>query len=158
MKISENISQIDQLDRAILDVVSRHGRLPVTDIAKRVGASKTPCQVRLKRLIEKGYILGFRAILNPELLQQEHVAFTEVKLSDTRENALDAFNKAVQFIPEIEQCHMIAGAYDYLLKIRSADIRAYRRILGEEISKLPYVASTSTFVAMESVKDHAFSG
>lgn len=156
MKIDHEISHLDQLDKAILEVVSQEGRLPVTDIARRVDASKTPCQVRLKRLIEKGYILGFRAILNPVLLEQEHVAFTEVKLSDTRENALEAFNNAVQFIREIEQCHMIAGAYDYLLKIRTENIRAYRRVLGEEISKLPFVASTSTFVAMESVKDHAF--
>ncbi len=156
MKINADIGLIDQLDKAIMDVLSQEGRLPVTDIARRVGASKTPCQVRLKRLIERKYILGFKAILNPVLLQQEHVAFTEVKLSDTRENALEAFNKAVQFIPEIEQCHMIAGAYDYLLKTRTENIRSYRRILGEEISKLPYVASTSTFVAMESVKDHAF--
>ena len=77
-------------------------------------------------------------------------------MSDTRENALSAFNEAVQSIPEIEQCHMIAGAYDYLLKIRTSDIKAYRMVLGERISKLPYVANTSTFVAMESVKDFSF--
>ena len=84
------------------------------------------------------------------------MAFTEVKLSDTRETALNAFNEAVQGIVEIEQCHMIAGSYDYLLKIRTSNIQAYRLILGETLSSLPHVASTSTFVSMESVKDMAF--
>ena len=130
--------------------------MPVTELAREVGISKSPCQVRLKRLQQNGYILGFRAVLNPRLLDREHVAFTEVKLSDTRESALNAFNEAVQGIVEIEQCHMIAGSYDYLLKIRTSNIQAYRLILGETLSSLPHVASTSTFVSMESVKDTAF--
>jgi Lrp/AsnC family leucine-responsive transcriptional regulator len=82
-----------------------------------------------------------------------HVTFVEVRLSDTRESALRAFNAAIQSVPEIEQCHMIAGAFDYLLKVRSRDIDAYRRVLGEVISALPHVASTSTHVSMEAVKD-----
>ena len=148
--------KLDLIDLQIIDVVSKEGRLAVTDIARRIGSSKSPVQVRLKRLQKEGYILGFRAILNPEKLGREHIAFTEVKLSDTRENALNEFNAAIKIIPEIEQCHMIASSFDYLLKIRTQNIRAYRHILGEVISTLPYVASTSTFVAMESVKDFSF--
>jgi len=82
-----------------------------------------------------------------------HVAFVEVRLQDTKEAALKAFNESVQLIPEIEQCHMIAGSFDYLLKVRTKDIIAYRRVLAERISDLPHVASTSTYVAMESVKE-----
>ena len=145
-----------KVDREILDILSKEGRLPVADLARRIGLSKTPCQVRLKRLQERQYIVGFRAVLNPQKLGQEHVAFAEVKLSDTREKALNEFNTAIQSIPEIEQCHMIAGSFDYLLKIRSSDIQTYRRILGETISMLPHVANTSTFVAMQSVKDFAY--
>lgn len=100
--------------------------------------------------------MGFRAVLNPHKLGREHVAFTEVTLSDTREAALKAFNAAVQKVPEIEQCHMIAGSCDYLLKIRTADILAYRKILGETITTLPHVSNTSTSVSMEAVKDFAF--
>ena len=84
-----------------------------------------------------------------------HVAFVQVKLSDTRSAALDAFNRAVQSVAEIEQCHMIAASFDYLLKVRTTDIAAYRRVLGERISALPHVAQTSTFVAMETVKDRS---
>ena len=151
--IVDNSGILDQFDRQIIDILSREGRLSITKLAKRIGLSNSPCQARLKRLQDQGYILGYRAILDPQKLRLEHVAFTEVKLSDTTERALSKFNKAVLKIPEIEQCHMIAGAFDYLLKVRTTDIRAYRRILGETISNLPHVANTSTYVSMQSVKD-----
>jgi len=144
---------IDAFDRRIIDVLRHDGRLSVTELARRVGLSKTPCQVRLRRLIDQGYILGFRAVIDPVRLGLDHIAFTEVKLSDTREAALDAFRRAVLRIPEVEECHMIASSFDYLLKVRTADIRRYRIVLGEKISSLPHVASTSTFVAMETVKE-----
>jgi Lrp/AsnC family transcriptional regulator, leucine-responsive regulatory protein len=98
-------------------------------------------------------IRGFRAILNPQKLGLHHIAFVEVRLSDTREKALAAFNAAVMKLNEVEECHMIAGSYDYLLKVRRSDIKSYRMVLGEKISSLPNVASTSTFVVMEPVKD-----
>ncbi|WP_394646618.1 Lrp/AsnC family transcriptional regulator [uncultured Sphingomonas sp.] len=145
--------QIDAFDRKIIDALRAEGRLSVTELARRVGLSKTPCQVRLRRLIEGGYILGFRAIVDPARLGIDHVAFTEVKLSDTREAALEEFRRAVLRIPEVEECHMIASSFDYLLKVRTADIRRYREVLGERISSLPHVASTSTFVAMETIRD-----
>ena len=149
----ENSDQLDRFDEQILAVLSVEGRLPVTDLARRIGISKSPCQVRLKRLQQQGYIKGFRAVVDPVKLGREHVAFVEIRLSDTRELALQAFNQAVLQIPEIEQCHMIAGSFDYLLKVRTADIRSFRRILGESITLLPHVANTSSFVTMESVKD-----
>ena len=108
---------------------------------------------QLKRLIDRRTIRGFRAVIDPVRLGQGHVAFTEVKLSDTREAALEAFGRAVLAIPEVEECHMIASSFDYLLKVRTSDIRSYRAVLGERISVLPHVASTSTFVAMETIKD-----
>ena len=148
-------SQLDRFDLAILSHLSRDGRLPITELAQKVGLSKTPCQVRVKRLQAEGYIQGFRAVLDPARLGLEHIAFVEVRLKDTTESALGAFNAAVQAVPEIEQCHMIAGAFDYLLKVRTRDIRSYREVLGEVISALPFVAGTSTHVSMQSVKDGA---
>jgi Lrp/AsnC family leucine-responsive transcriptional regulator len=148
-------SEIDRFDNAILEVLAEDGRITVTDLAQRVGLSKTPTQVRLKRLIDDGTILGFRAVIDPVRLGRDHVAFAEVKLSDTREKALSEFNAAVLRIAEVEECHMIAGNFDYLLKVRTSDIRRYRAVLGEKISSLPHVASTSTFVAMQSIRDVA---
>ncbi|MEX3014253.1 Lrp/AsnC family transcriptional regulator [Gymnodinialimonas hymeniacidonis] len=154
MRLKPNTdSRLDAADLRILAVLAAEGRIPVTELANRVGLSKTPCQTRMKRLQEDGYIQGFRAVLDPARLGLAHVAFVEVKLEDTREPALRAFNEAARAVPEIEQCHMIAGAFDYLLKVRSTDINDYRRVLGEVISRLPHVAATSTHVSMEAVKD-----
>ena len=144
---------LDDFDRKIIAVLRGDGRITVTDLATRIGLSKTPCQVRLRRLTDAGVIRGFTALVDLAKLGLDHVAFAEVKLSDTREKALTEFNAAVQRIPEVEECHMIASSFDYLLKVRTSDIRRYRMVLGEKISSLPHVASTSTFVAMETVKD-----
>jgi len=145
--------EIDVFDSRIIGALREDGRMSVTELARRVGLSKTPCQVRLRRLIDEGYIRGFRAVIDPAKLGLDHVAFAEVKLSDTRETALDEFRRAVLKIPEVEECHMIASSFDFLLKVRTADIRRYRIVLGERISSRPHVASTSTFVAMETIRD-----
>lgn len=142
---------LDEFDRRIIAVLREDGRITMTALGQRVGLSKTPCQQRVRRLIDAGVILGFSAVIDPAKLGLDHVAFAEVKLSDTREAALSEFNAAVRCIPEVEECHMIASSFDYLLKVRTADIRSYREVLGERISSLPHVASTSTFVAMETV-------
>lgn len=146
-------AELDRIDRRIVEALGRDGRMPVTALAAQVGLTKTPCQARLKRLIEAGVITGFRAVVDPRRIGREHVAFVEVKLSDTTERALAAFNAAVAVLTEVEQCHMIAGPFDYLLKVRTRDIASYRRALGERISALPHVANTSTYVSMEAVKD-----
>lgn len=148
-----NEDQLDRMDRAILFALSRQGRLSMAELAEKVGLSKTPVQARVKRLEKDGYIRGYAAVVDREKMGEGHVAFVQVKLSDTRSAALDAFNRAVAAAPEIEQCHMMAASFDYLLKVRTRDIAAYRRVLGERISALPHVAQTSTFVAMETVKD-----
>ncbi|NTT87226.1 Lrp/AsnC family transcriptional regulator [Tabrizicola fusiformis] len=145
--------EMDGFDRAILRELSVDGRVSATELARRIGLSKSPVQTRLKRLEEAGVITGYRAILDPIRMGQAHVAFVEVRLSDTREAALQAFNRAVLAVPEIEQCHMIASRFDYLLKVRTSDIQDYRRVLAERISALPHVAATSTYVAMEAVKE-----
>lgn len=144
---------LDALDHCILSVLASDGRISMTALGQQVGLSKTPVTARVKRLEAMGVITGYRAEFSATKLGLEHVAFLEVKLSDTREKSLRDFNAAVREIPEVETCHMIAGGFDYLLKIRTHDISDYRRVLGEQISQLPHLASTSTYVSMESVLD-----
>ena len=144
---------IDKIDDQIIRILAKNGRITLSDLAKEVNLSISPCQARLKKLEEKKYILGYHARINYEQLQKAHVAFVEVVLSDTRASALENFNKEVSKLESIEQCHMIAGSFDYLLKVRTKNISEYRLLLAEKISSLPNVASTSTFVSMESVKD-----
>jgi Lrp/AsnC family leucine-responsive transcriptional regulator len=146
---------IDQIDARILAELAANGRLSIAELSRRVHLSKTPCRARIARLEKERYILGYRAVIAPSRMGLPHVAFVEVKLSDTRAKALAAFNRAVRAIPEVEQAHMIASSFDYLLKVRTRNISQYRQVLGEKISSLPHVAHTSTHVSMEAVKDDA---
>ena len=147
------MNQPDRFDLAIITELQRNARITITELASRVGLTKTPCQIRMRRLERNGYILGYTVQINKSKLGDKHIAFAQVTLNDTKTRALDAFNQAVRGITEIEQCHMIAGSFDYLLKVRTANMETYRTILGEKISSLPHVVQTSTFVVMESVKD-----
>ncbi len=148
-------SSLDQFDRKILSVLGEDGRISIADLGRRIGLTKTPTQARLKRLETAGVITGYRAMVDPIRMGLDHVAFVEVKLNDTREAALAKFNAAITRIPEIEQAHMMASHFDYLLKVRTQSMSAYRTVLGEKISSLPHVSATSTYVAMEAVKEDA---
>ncbi len=148
-----NNNQLDQYEIKILDELSKDGRLPVTVLADRIGISKTPCQMRLNRLLSEGYILGFKAVLNPQKLALGHTAFLQVKLKTTTKQALFKFNQAVNKVPEIVQCHLIASSFDYLLKVRTKDIDSYRRVLTESISTLPHIDNTSTHISLQEIKD-----
>lgn len=145
---------LDRYDTAILRALSSEGRISVTELAQRIGLSKSPTQARLRRLEDTGVIIGYHALFDPIRLGLDHVSFVEVRLSDTREAALAAFNAAVAKIPEIEQAHLIAGNFDYLMKIRTQDMNDYRVVLAEKISTLPHVSGTSTYVAMQAVKEN----
>ena len=149
----EEKRKLDRHELKIIKQLSVNGRMPVTTLAQRVGISKTPCQTRLNRLLSQGFILGFKAIINPKKLALQHIAFVQVTLKTTTKQALFEFNKAIKQIPEIEQCHMIASSFDYLLKVRTKDIDSYRGVLTDSISSLPYIDSTSTHISLEAVKD-----
>ena len=145
--------ELDRIDHSILRELQKNGRITVTDLASRVGLSKTPCQVRMRRLEEQGYITGYTALVDQAKLGLNHIAFAQVTLNDTSSKALTAFNTAVKEIAAVEQCHMIASNFDFLLKVRTRNMSEYRMVLGEQISALPHVVQTSTFVVMENVKD-----
>ena len=146
-------SVIDQYDHKIIKIMAQNARISVTALAEQIGLSKTPTMHRLRRLETEGYITAYQARLNYDLLGESHIAFIQITLSDTSLKALESFNHAVQKLSAVEQCHMIAGNFDYLLKVRTRDIQSYRQFLGEELVSLPYVSHTSTFVAMETVCD-----
>ena len=158
MCMTNEPSGLDAFDRKILSILSSEGRISIADLARQIGLSKSPTQARLRRLEDSGVISGYRALVDPIRLGLDHVAFVEVRLSDTREAALAQFNAAVARIGEIEQVHLIAGNFDYLMKIRTKNMNDYRMVLAEKISTLPHVASTSTYVAMQAVKEDAVIG
>ncbi|WP_373290932.1 Lrp/AsnC family transcriptional regulator [Marinobacterium nitratireducens] len=149
----QSMDKVDRIDLKIIDELQRNARITVTELASRVGLSKTPCQLRIKRLEEQGYITGYTALVDQSKLGLDHIAFVQVTLNNTSSKALAAFNEAASKIAEVEQCHMIAGGFDYLLKVRTRDMASYRSVLGEKLSTLPHVLQTTTFVVMENVKE-----
>ena len=143
----------DTIDRRILNELQLNGRLSIVELANRVHLTKTPCSERVRRLEKSGVISGYNAALNPAEVNMSHVTIVHVNMMQTIDNSLDDFNEAVKKIPEIQTCMMIAGSFDYMLKVRTRDIAHFRELLGEKISKLPNVMQTHSFAVLETVKE-----
>lgn len=144
---------IDAIDRRILDELERDGRLSIVELSERVNLTNTPCSERVKRLERDGYIKGYRATLNMDMLGFGHLTVVQVSLAATGgDNSLDAFNAAIGLVPEIESCLMLAGSFDYLLTVRTRDIVHFREVLGDKINKLPGILHTNSFAVMEVVR------
>ncbi len=147
------LEDLDSFDRQILRAMQDNGRLSISDLSEEVGLSKTPCLTRLRRLEAQGYIQRYKGVLDATKIRQDYVTFVQVKLAATTRRHLQAFSAAVQDIPQIQSCHMMSGGYDFLLKIRTRNMRSYRELLGDVLSELPGIAQTSTFPVMETVKE-----
>ena len=147
------LEDLDSYDRQILRAMQENGRLSISDLSDEVGLSKTPCLTRLRRLEAQGYIQRYKGVLDATKIRQDYVTFVQVKLASTTRRQLQAFSDAVQDIPQIQSCHMMSGGYDFLLKIRTRNMRTYRELLGDVLSELPGIAQTSTFPVMETVKE-----
>ncbi len=144
--------EIDRSDRKILAILQEDGRISNLRLSEQVGLSPTAVLARVQRLSKDGYVLGYEARLNPLKLKAATLVFVEVLLDRTTPNVFDQFNAAVQVRPEIMECHMVAGGFDYLLKTRTADMNAYRAFAGEVLWQLPGVRETRTYAVMEEVK------
>ena len=150
--MSETTHELDRIDLRILNVLQSDGRIANLKLAEAVALSPTAVLARTQRLQRDGYILGFEARLNPLKLGRGMMVFVEVLLDRTTPNVFDQFKAAVQVHPEIMECHMVAGGFDYLLKTRSADMNAYRVFAGNVLWQLPGVRETRTYAVMEEVK------
>jgi Lrp/AsnC family transcriptional regulator, leucine-responsive regulatory protein len=143
---------MDRVDRKILATLQAEGRITNLELAERAGLSPTATTERVKRLTRDGYIIGYCARLAPEKLNLGLLVFVQVKLDRTTPDVFDAFAAAVREAPEVMECHMVAGGYDYLVKARVADMAAYRRFLADVLLMLPGVRETHTYAVMEEVK------
>ena len=144
--------QLDRIDRQILDILQSDGRLSNVDLSKRINLSPTPCLERVRRLERDGFIKGYAARLDPDKLGAGFVTFVTVNLDRTTTDVFERFSAKVKQIPEIAECHMVGGGFDYLLKIRTEDMAGFRRFLGESLSTLPEVGQTHSYFVMEEVK------
>jgi len=143
---------LDRIDRAILTLLQQDGRISNVELAKTVGLSPTPCLERVRRLERDGYITNYVALADPNKLNAATMAFIQVLLTNTSTENLRDFNQRMRQLPEVEACHMVAGGFDYLLKIRCADMQHYQNFLGEKLAAIPLVAQTHTYVVIEEVK------
>ena len=150
--MNNELTELDRIDRRILDVLQRDGRISNLKLAEAVALSPTAVLARVQRLTREGFILGYEARLNPLKLGAGMLVFVEVLLDRTTPNVFEQFKAAVQVHPEILECHMVAGGFDYLLKTRNADMNAYRDFAGRVLWQLPGVRETRTYAVMEEVK------
>jgi len=148
-----HLEDLDRTDRRILQQLQEDGRISNLKLAEAVALSPTAVLARVQRLTREGYILGYEARLNPALLGAGMLVFVEVLLDRTTPNVFEQFKAAVQVHPEILECHMVAGGFDYLVKTRVADMEAYRHFAGTVLWQLPGVRETRTYAVMEEVKN-----
>jgi len=146
--------ELDVIDSRILAELESNGRLSIVELAQRVNLTNTPCSERVKRLERDGYIHGYRALINKEKVGMGQRTIVQVSLAaSAADNMLSRFNDAVHAIEEVETCLMIAGAFDYLLVLRTRDMTHFRNVLDEKVNKLPGILQTNSFAVMETVKD-----
>lgn len=144
---------LDKTDYAILDALQKDGRITVAELSGRVNLSATPCKERMKSLEQRGLIKGYRAELDPTLLSLGLLVFVEISLLRTSPDVFDEFRDAVRKLPQVLECHLVSGNFDYLIKARVGDMAAYRKLLGETLLTLPGVSDSRTYVVMEEVKE-----
>ena len=148
-----DLTELDRIDRRILLQLQDDGRITNQKLAEAVALSPTAVLARVQRLTREGYITGYQAQLNPRLLGARMLVFVEVQLDRTTPNVFEQFRAAVAVHPEILECHMVAGGFDYLVKTRVADMDAYRAFAGAVLWQLPGVRETRTYAVMEEVKN-----
>ena len=148
--------KLDRIDRMILEILQKQGRIAISELAAMVNLSTTPCSERVKRLERDGIIMGYHARLSPELLDKRLLVFLEIKLSAKSGDVFEQVARDMADIPEVLECHLISGEFDYLVKARLKEMSAYRKLLGNILKKLPASASSHSYVVMEEVKESLY--
>lgn len=147
------VRDIDRIDRKILRMLQTDARIPMTDLAAKVGLSATPVTERVRRLEADRFITGYHARLNPQLLQHGLLVFVEIKLSAKSGAIFDQFRREVVKLPNVLECHLVSGDFDYLIKARIPEMSAYRKLLGDALLALPGARESRSYMVMEEIKE-----
>ncbi|MBO9515208.1 MAG: winged helix-turn-helix transcriptional regulator [Variovorax sp.] len=150
------MTELDRIDRKILDILQRQGRISMTDLAEQIGLSTSPCSERVRRLEREGVITGYHARVNPQALGKTLLVFVEVTLSSKSGDVFDQVRDELMHIPEVMECHLVSGGFDYLIKARLRAMSDYRNLLGDLLKKLPVTAESRSYVVMEEVKESLY--
>lgn len=148
-------ANLDRIDRRILDILQREGRIAITELAQRVGLSTSPCSERVKRLEKSGVITGYHARVSPEAVGKTLLVFVEIKLSAKSGEVFDKVRNELLHMPEVLECHLVSGDFDYLVKARLRGMGEYRHLLGNILQKMPAsaAADSRSYVVMEEIKE-----
>lgn len=149
----QSIRTLDRLDRRILTLLQQDGRMSMKDLSEQVGLSITPCIERVKRMERDGVIMGYFARVNPAALGAALLVFVEITLDHKSGNMFDQFRREVLRIPEVMECHLISGDFDYLIKARIREMSEYRKLLGDILLQLPGAVQSKSYVVMEEIKE-----
>lgn len=150
---TQAVKDLDRIDRRILRALQADGRLSMTDLAQRVGLSVTPCSERVRRLERDGFITGYHARLSPQALGQNLLVFVEIRLAAKSGAIFDEFRREVLKLPNVLECHLVSGDFDYLIKARIPEMNAYRKMLGDMLLALPAARESRSYVVMEEIKE-----
>lgn len=145
--------ELDKIDRRILDLLQRNGRLSMTELAEQVGLSPTPCTERVRRLERDGVITGYHARVSPAAVGRSMLVFVELKMAAKSDKVFDQVKRQIAGVPEVLDCHLVAGDFDYLVKARIAEMSQYRRLLGNILLKLPGATESRSYIVMEELKE-----
>ena len=149
----ESTRALDKLDRHILQLLQQDGRISMKDLAEQVGLSLTPCIERVKRMERDGVIAGYYARINPEAVGAKLLVFVEITLNQKSAKTFEQFRREVLRIPEVMECHLVSGDFDYLIKARIREMAEYRKLLGDILLQLPGAAQSKSYVVMEEIKE-----
>lgn len=154
MRIQKQSSRmLDKLDRHILRILQEEGRISMKDLGERVGLSVTPCIERVKRMERDGVISGYYARVDPAAVGANLLVFVEITLNQKSATAFEQFRREVLRIPEVQECHLVSGDFDYLIKARIHEMAEYRKLLGDMLLELPGAAQSKSYVVMEEIKE-----
>jgi len=154
MRIQKESSKtLDKLDRHILRILQQEGRISMKDLGERVGLSVTPCIERVKRMERDGVIHGYCARVDPAALGAKLLVFVEITLNQKSASAFEQFRREVLRIPQVQECHLVSGDFDYLIKARIHEMAEYRKLLGDMLLELPGAAQSKSYVVMEEIKE-----
>ena len=145
--------ELDKIDRSILRILQEEGRISFTELGERVGLSTTPCTERVRRLEREEVIMGYSAQLTPHHLKADLLVFVEINLAYKSGDIFEEFRRAVLKLPQVLECHLVSGDFDYLIKARISEMASYRKLLGDILLKLPHVRESKSYIVMEEVKE-----
>lgn len=150
---SDRPRHLDRIDRHILRILQQEGRISFTELGERVGLSTTPCTERVRRLERDGVIEGYHARLNPQQLGANLLVFVQISLAYKSGDIFEEFRRAALKLPNVLECHLMSGDFDYLIKARIPEMASYRKLLGSSLLTLPHVRESKSYIVMEEVKE-----